>query len=63
MNLIDTIKIEVIGGKPPSLFDKIGGEETLKKFNEIFFTKIMEEMKIRHYFINIDLSNCKTHFL
>ena len=62
MNLIDTIKIDVIGGKPPSLFEKIGGEDTIAKFSEKLFENIMEEKRIRHYFINVDLKSVKKHF-
>jgi len=63
MNLLDTIKIDVIGGKPPSLFEKIGGSDALKQFNEKLFINIMEEKRIRHYFINVNLNKCKGHFL
>lgn len=62
MNLLDTIKIDVIGGKPPSLYEKLGGEEALTAFTEKLFELIMEEKRIRHYFINVDLKIVKLHF-
>ena len=62
MNLLDTIKIDVIGGKPPSLFEKVGGEEVMSGFCKKLFEQIMEEKRIRHYFINVDLPKVELHF-
>ncbi|EGR28554.1 protozoan cyanobacterial globin family protein, putative [Ichthyophthirius multifiliis] len=62
INLLETIKIEVMGGKSPSLFEKMGGEEQLNIFTETFFTRVMAEKKIKHYFINVDLKKLKIHF-
>ncbi|KAL4473388.1 hypothetical protein ABPG72_015631 [Tetrahymena utriculariae] len=62
MNLIDTIKVDIVGGKPPSLFERIGGDDFLTLFTEKFFDKIMEEKRIRHYFINVELPQVKKHF-
>ena len=63
MNLLDTIKIDVIGGKPPSLLEKVGGEEVMGAFCKKLFELIMEEKRIRHYFINVaDLHKVEQHF-
>lgn len=62
MNLLDTIKIDVIGGKPPSLFEKLGGEDIVNYLTERLFDNIMDEKRIRHYFINVDLKSVKLHF-
>ncbi len=59
MNLLDTLRVDIIGGKPPSLFEKMGGEDIVNIFVEGLFTNIMNERKIRHYFENVDLKPCK----
>lgn len=61
LNLLDTIKIDVMGGKPPSLYEKMGGEEQINIFIDIFYTKIMNEKKIKHYFLNVESSKFKLH--
>ncbi|EGR31380.1 protozoan cyanobacterial globin family protein, putative [Ichthyophthirius multifiliis] len=62
LNLLDTLRVDIIGGKPPSLFEKMGGEDAINAFAEGLFTNIMNERRIRHYFENVDLKPCKQHF-
>lgn len=40
MNLMETLRTEVIGSKPPSIMDKLGGETEVKRIVEKFFNKI-----------------------
>ena len=40
MNLIETLRTEVIGNKPLSIIDKIGGEDMVRKITEHFFAKV-----------------------
>ncbi len=45
------------GAKPKSLFERIGGQEAIDATVNIFYTKVLNDSRINHFFENIDLNH------
>ncbi|MGB0719617.1 MAG: group I truncated hemoglobin [Bdellovibrionales bacterium] len=44
-----------------TLYDRIGGQDTVNKAVDLFYKKNIMDPRIRHYFLEIDLKNLKSH--
>ena len=50
MNLIETLRIDIIGSKPMSIIDKLGGEPMVQKLLTSFFEQIFKHETLSQFF-------------
>ena len=44
-----------------SIFEKLGGEEAISTAVDVFYSKVLADERIKHFFNGVDMSKQKTH--
>ena len=44
-----------------SLYDRIGGKDAVNAAVDIFYTKVLADDRIKHFFDNVDMDRQRTH--
>ena len=60
---METLRQEVIGNKPLSIIDKLGGEAILTRIVHVFFDKIEEHHILSPLFKKAEMGKIRKHFL
>ena len=63
MNLIETLRTEIIGSKPLSLIDKLGGEAIIKKIVFDFYEAILDHNTLAHFFRKVKMDKMRNNFV
>ena len=63
LNLLETLRTEVIGSRPPSLMDKMGGDSILSKLVHAFFDKIEDHLTLASFFRKSNMGQVRKHFI